>query len=231
MITHHPDDNLLAEYAGGGLAWALSVSVAAHIQLCPLCRQRVLTLNALGGALLTNAISEPVAQDSFAHLMARIRSDSASEDKTLKKVHSNHELHASYKHNPMLNRLPKVVAKLLPANGKLKWHRVSSALKTAHLAVGQNEYEVAFQCIRSGGTVVEHDHRGLEITLVLHGSFSDENGVYCEGDFLIRRPGEVHRPTATLNQDCLCLSVVAAPVKVTGFFGKFINPFLSVNPA
>ena len=231
MIHHHPDDNLLTEYASGSLAWALSLSVAAHMQLCPRCRQKVVTLNTLGGALLTSAVSEPVAADSFANLMARIHSGATSDNKTPKKIRPDHELHAAYKHEPMLNRLPKVVAKLLPPNGKLKWQRVSSALKTVHLVAGQNEYEVAFHCIRSGGTVVEHDHRGLEVTLVLHGSFSDENGVYSEGDFLVRHPGEVHRPTATLNQDCLCLSVVAAPVKVTGLLGVFINPFLSVNPA
>ncbi|RYZ78888.1 MAG: transcriptional regulator, partial [Moraxellaceae bacterium] len=99
------------------------------------------------------------------------------------------------------------------------------------LVTGQNQYEVAFQRITSGGKVIEHDHRGLEVTLVLHGSFSDEGGVYNEGDFLVRNPGDVHRPTATQNQDCLCLSVTEAPVSVTGFFGKFINPFLTIKPA
>jgi putative transcriptional regulator len=127
--------------------------------------------------------------------------------------------------------VPKVIAKLLPRDGKLKWQRISSSLKTARLQTGQSQYEVAFQRISSGGKVVEHDHRGLEVTMVLCGSFSDEDGVYNQGDFLVRNPGEVHRPTATQNQDCLCISVVEAPVKVTGFFGKLVNPFLSFRPA
>jgi len=227
MIHHHPDDNLLTEYASGSLAWALSISVSAHLQLCPQCRQRVSALNTLGGALLTSVASEAVAPDSFSRLMSRIHTESSSEKKVMNKAREDDELPAAYKYDPMLNRLPKVVAKLLPVNGKLKWQRVSPSLKTARLVAGQEEYEVAFQRIRSGGTVVEHDHRGLEVTLVLHGSFSDENGIYHEGDFLVRNAGEVHRPTATLNQDCLCLSVVAAPVAVTGFLGKVINPFFT----
>ncbi|MES2822992.1 MAG: ChrR family anti-sigma-E factor [Pseudomonadota bacterium] len=229
MINHHPDENLLAEYASGSLAWALSLSVCAHVQLCPHCRQKVSNLNKIGGAMLNTSVAETCAPNSFENLMRRIHEKSSVEK--VSEVAATSELHISYRHDPLLNKLPKVVEKLLPANGKLKWQKVSSKLKTARLTAGQNEYEVAFQCISSGGKVVEHDHRGLEITLVLKGSFSDEQGVYSEGDFLVRNPGEIHRPTATLNADCLCLSVVAAPVSVTGLLGHFINPFLSIKPA
>jgi putative transcriptional regulator len=229
MINHHPDENLLAEYTSGSLAWALSLSVCAHIQLCPHCRQKAINLNKIGGAMLNTSVVETCAPNSFENLMQRIHQQSTLVRAA--EVAATSELNNVYRHDPLLNKLPKVVEKLLPANGKLKWQKVSSSLKTARLTAGQNEYEVAFQCISSGGKVVEHDHRGLEITLVLKGSFSDEQGIYSEGDFLVRNPGEIHRPTATLNEDCLCLSVVAAPVMVTGMLGRFINPFLSIKPA
>lgn len=228
MITHHPDDNILTEYAGGSLATALGLIVCAHLQTCPHCRQRVEHLNKLGAAILNQSVAEPVQGDTFAQLMERIRNQKTAAPAPEKKVP---ELHATYANDPMLKHVPKVIAKILPRDGKLKWQRASSSLKTARLTTGQQEYEVAFQRISSGGKVVEHDHRGLEVTLVLHGSFSDEDGVYSPGDFLVRTPGEVHRPTATQNQDCLCISVVEAPVKVTGLMGKFINPFLSFKPA
>jgi putative transcriptional regulator len=229
MIRYHPDDNLLTEYASGSLAWAVSLSVCAHLQFCPHCRKRVETLNKLGGAILTTSIAEKVEPETFAQLMERIRNQKSDSSKTPK----SDAIRAQdfYHSDPMLNHLPKVIAKLLPTNGKLKWQRVSGSLKRARLVAGQDKYEVAFQKISSGGTVVEHDHRGLEVTLVLHGSFSDENGVYNEGDFLVRNSGEVHRPTATQNQDCLCLSVSEAPVEVTGLLGKIINPFLGFKPA
>lgn len=229
MINHHPDENLLAEYASGSLAWALSLSVCAHAQLCPPCRQKVSNLNKIGGAMLNSSSAETCAPNSFENVMQRIQKSRV--EKTSDVTLATSELSNMYSHDPLLNNLPKVVTKLLPVSGKLKWQRVSSALKTARLTAAQNEYEVAFQRISSGGKVVEHDHGGLEVTLVLKGSFSDEQGVYREGDFLIRNAGEVHRPTATLNEDCLCLSVVAAPVMVTGFLGRFINPFLSIKPA
>lgn len=226
MINYHPDDNLLAEYASGSLAWALSLSVSAHIQLCPRCRQSVANLNKIGGALLNTSSAEPCAASTFEQLMQRIHQQEKLPAPV--KPAPDVNLHSG---DPMLSQLPKVIATLLSATPRLKWRRVSSSLKTARLTTGQNEYEVAFQRISSGGKVVEHDHGGLEVTLVLKGSFSDEDGVYNEGDFLVRNAGETHRPTATLNQDCLCMSVVAAPVRVTGILGRLINPFLSFKPA
>jgi len=68
------------------------------------------------------------------------------------------------------------------------------------------------------------------VILVLHGRFSDADGVYVPGDFLVRRPGEIHRPIATEDQECLCFSVVEAPVAVTGVLGWLVNPFLSFRP-
>lgn len=230
MITHHPDENLLTEYASGSLATAVSLIVCAHLQACPHCRQRVEHLNKLGAAILNQSIAEAVQPETFEQLMLRIRNQHA-EDALASKISTPDALHSSYLSDPLFKHLPKVIAKILPRDGELKWQRVSKGLKSARLVTGQKQYEVAFQRITSGNKVVEHDHRGLEVTLVLCGSFSDEDGVYNEGDFLVRTPGEIHRPTATQNQDCLCISVVEAPVKVTGLFGKLINPFLSFNPA
>jgi putative transcriptional regulator len=230
MITHHPDDNLLTEYSSGSLANALGVIVCAHLQTCPHCRKRVEQLNKLGAAILNQSVAEAVQPESFDQLMTRIRNENI-ENSLAEKPSSSQALHPVYAKDPLLKNVPKVIAKLLPRDGKLKWERVSGALKTARLKIGQSQYEVAFQRISSGGKVVEHDHRGLEVTMVLCGSFSDEDGVYNQGDFLVRNPGEVHRPTATQNQDCLCISVVEAPVKVTGLFGKLVNPFLSFKPA
>ena len=221
MINHHPDDNMLVEYASGSLPWALSISVSAHMQLCPQCRAKHQQLSILGGAYLDEAPSENVEEDSFSRLMSRIASNQGTHQASPVKIPQSKDVQAT--------QLPKVIQKLLPDN--LQWRKVSSALKMARLTTGQEQYEVAFHKISKGGKVVEHDHKGLEVTLVLEGSFSDEGGVYQRGDFIVRDPGQTHRPTATLDQDCLCLSVCEAPVAVKGWLGKVVNPFLSIRPA
>lgn len=225
MIHFHPTEDMLVEYAAGSLDQALAISIKAHIEMCPECREKVSRYNQLGATLMMNEEVEHAdeaegQQQSFADLMTRIKSTSANEQARFTPTAK-----------PKNTTLPAVLDALLPARSKLKWRRVSPSLKQANLATGQNQYEVCLHKISKGGKVAHHDHRGLEVTLVLSGAFSDENGTYKKGDFVVRQPGERHRPCATQNQDCLCLSVVAAPVKLTGFMGTLINPLLRFNPA
>ena len=241
MIKFHPDQNMLAEYAAGTLDWALCLGVAAHLHFCLECRRTAAELNLVGGALLTDAPAATVKVAAFADLMAKIQNSGvppsgvppsgvppsgmrAAGDAPLPP-------HPSDGLDPMLTNLPKVVGKLLPRQRPLRWLAVSTELRMARLVTGQDKYEVALQRICSGGKVPQHDHRGLEVTLVLKGSFSDDQGVYRAGDFLLRQPGEVHRPTAAQNEDCLCFSVSAAPVRLTGVIGRLLNPFLTIRPA
>lgn len=222
-IAHHPDENLLAEFCAGSLDWGLALAVSAHIYQCPQCARQAQELNQLGGCLLGQTESVAVGSGAL--------------DKTLQKIRSRKSTPV-----PMpvpdraattdreLKNLPPVVLKALGPKPAVRWRFVTPTLKTARIPLAQSRCEVAFHKISSGGKVAEHGHRGQEITLVLKGSFSDEKGVYQPGDFLVRNPGDVHRPTATQNQDCLCLSVLAAPVALTGLFGKLLNPFLSFRP-
>lgn len=225
MIRHHPEKDMLLEYAAGTLPWALGLAVKAHLQLCPRCRQQHEQLNSIGGQFLESTEPQPLPGDALQRLMQRI--DSADNAKTEIAAKPN-KVPAG---DPALADLPRVVRKLVTQNLPLKWRRVSPALKMTRLKTGQDKYEVAFHRICRGGRTAEHDHRGQEVILVLHGSFSDADGVYTPGDFLVRQPGEVHRPIATEDQECLCLSVVEAPVAVTGLLGWIVNPFLGFRPA
>ena len=237
MIHHHPDNNMLLEYASGSLNWAHSLVVAAHVQLCPKCAAQLQLLNGIGGSLLAASqpvgTSDPQQADAFDKLMQRIDEDEAGsrQTDTAAVKPSGAPLNKTRAHrDPIFSSVPPVVGKLLETNPALKWRRLSKGLKEARLKTDQHQHEVAFHRISPGNKVAEHDHRGKEITMVLYGSFSDAEGVYTPGDFLVREPGEVHRPTATQDQECLCLSVVEAPVALTGFMGKLVNPFLSFRP-
>lgn len=238
MIQHHPDNNMLLEYASGSLNWAHSLIVSAHLQLCPKCATQMKLLNRIGGVLLENTApateSTEDSDQAFARLMGKIEATKKQtvfppEQVAAKSVAAPAEKRFASP-DPVFSDLPPVVTKLMRGNPALKWRRLSKGLREARLKTGQACHEVAFHRIAPGNKVAEHDHRGKEITMVLFGSFSDADGVYSLGDFLVREPGEVHRPTATQDQECLCLSVVEAPVALTGFLGKLVNPFLSIKP-
>jgi len=163
---------------------------------------------------------------SFESLMAKIR---AKENAVAQE--NEETIAADPARVYQIDHLPKVVQKLVNGQQKINWKSLSPSLKQARLKTGQAKFEVCLHKIRKGGAVAKHDHKGLEVTIVLDGAFSDEKGTYRKGDFLLREPGESHRPTATRDQDCLCLSMISAPVKLSGLMGKIINPFLRISPS
>lgn len=80
--------------------------------------------------------------------------------------------------------------------------------------------------IKPGGKAATHTHTGDEYTLILEGGFSDESGIYGEGDFLLRNGSHKHKPIATKDKECLCLTVTDAPIEFTGFFTRWLNPLI-----
>ncbi|BFM12873.1 ChrR family anti-sigma-E factor [Simiduia litorea] len=214
MIKHHPDDNLLVEFSAGTLAFAQSIAVSSHLHFCDHCRRRAERLNSIGANLMSDCDSVAVSED----LLDKVFSKLDQPGKTEVRVPKGR------------SKMPRVIDKLLTQQGQPRWQFLTPSLDMARLHTGQQEFEVALHRIKAGGSVAEHDHRGTEITLVLDGSFSDENGIYHEGDFLMRDAGQVHRPLASRDAPCICLSVVAAPVRMTGKFTRLLNPFLSFKP-
>lgn len=215
MSQHHPSKDLLTEFSAGTLDTAQAVAISAHLHYCHKCRQTVQEMEQLGGAMLEELSPQALPETSFDDLMDAI-------DRKDQSITANTEA--------LDHTLPRAIMRMIN-DAPLKWRKVTNSLKTATLTAGQNQYEVSLQKIQAGGTVPKHDHRGMEITVVLKGSFSDQHGIYQEGDFLIKQPGDVHQPVSAHHQDCLCLSIQAAPVRLMGLFGKLMNPFIRLHTA
>ena len=68
-----------------------------------------------------------------------------------------------------------------------------------------------------------HTHLGSEMTLVLSGGFSARFGHYLRGDVAVRDETEKHRPVVDHGEDCWCLVVTDAPLRLTGPMGFLFN--------
>lgn len=230
MIVRHPDSAFLVEYASGSVDLAPSIAITTHIQFCDQCRRTVESLQAVGGEILEKANSVPVSDDLLDSVFAHIDSDSAEE-------HSasgvQHEVASVDDSNEVLSELastvPAYIRQFLPAE-PLKWRFLSPSLKTATISVGEDVHELSFLKIKAGGKAPVHTHKGTEITVVLKGCFSDEDDLYHPGDFIVRQAGETHQPIAAQNEECICLSVLSAPIQLTGI-KSMLNPFLSFAPS
>lgn len=218
MIQYHPDHNILTEYVAGSLPSAQAIAVKAHLDFCPHCRHDVRRLEALGGSLLDNLEPEQVSDSLWQGLMANINMPSAdSHPEPVPTRQSDREL-------------PTVLQRLLAKQQTLKWKKLGPSLESVNLKTGQQMHQVSLHRIFAGGKTIEHNHKGDEITVVMKGSFSDEEGLYQPGDFIYKQAGDIHKPQASQHEDCLCLVVQTAPIALTGFFSRWLNPLLRISP-
>lgn len=111
----------------------------------------------------------------------------------------------------------------------LPWQRRMRGLDEIELAPQPgrpNAPRIKLVRIRAGHAAPRHTHTGTELTVVLAGGFHDEFGRYRRGDVLYHDATVDHQPVADPGEDCLCLSVLDAPLRLTGPLGRMLNPFL-----
>ncbi len=210
MPSHfHPEDDVILEYSAGSLDPAVALCVSVHLEHCELCREKLNKMDQVGAMLFEQqepvAVSEGLLDSIFDAI-----------DETPKYSAGSVKVKAS-----KTSDLPKSVAKLIHYDDdSLVWKNHGSRVRSADL-LQQGDLKAQLINIAKGSTIAEHGHKGREFTVILSGSFSDEDGVYREGDFICRKPGESHSPTATADKDCLCLIAVEAPL-------SFKNPLYEI---
>ena len=219
MPAFHATDDLLLRYASGHLPEAQSLVIATHLALCPICRATVAEYEALGGALVEDLDPVPVAEDALAGVLARLDEPDPAHD-------------AAVRPKAPLSEADLVVPRPLRdylggGLGELSWQRLMPGLEEADIEVGPESARARLMRVESGKGMPRHSHEGEEMTLVLSGAYRDESGCYRRGDLQIADPEIDHRPVADESEPCLCLVVTDAPLKLTGPFGRLLNPFVS----
>tara|TARA_B110000093_G_scaffold37659_1_gene39523 strand:- start:851 stop:1516 length:666 start_codon:yes stop_codon:yes gene_type:complete len=216
-ISFHPDRALLVEFSAGNLAVAPSICVSAHLHFCRKCRDEMLRLDQVGSEIMDTIEPTPIDDGLLDAVMAKIDNPALAPSEK-----------ASRKN---IEGFPSSISILMKdVESALTWRRLSASLEISQFQTGQSDFEVALHKIEAGGKAPKHDHEGSEYTVVLKGSFSDENAVYREGDFLFRQPGDVHQPMGAQNGECICLSALSAPIKLSHPLGFLMKPWLRINP-
>ncbi len=237
MISYHPDSRFLTDFASANLSLAEAVCVSAHLEFCGKCRGHVQQLKDVGAHLLVQLEPEELEADSFTRLMAKIGSADNATPSPLTPPESALSLNEREQDDAARSKessrslvdmfLPRSVRSL--ARGglqNLSWAQLGKALRVAPLPIFGESRETAIYDIKAGGRMPEHEHRGEEITVLLKGSFSDADGSYSRGDFVVRNAGEAHQPTATQDTDCICLVCLERPVRPRGLFYRLLEPLV-----
>jgi putative transcriptional regulator len=199
------------------------------LRVVPSVKKKVYIYEQLGGDLID--ISRPVDVDIEAksRLLETLHAKRAAGELRSSNIEPIEDLEPLFRQQleQADQRLPKPLRRFVPSYYEhLEWSGISKSIQSYDLPFSDKQYTARFYKIAAGKELPQHTHRGNEFTLVLSGSFSDLSGDYHPGDFVLANSSTHHQPKAHDKEDCICFAVMDAPLKMTGFFGRLLNPFL-----
>ncbi len=215
MIRHPAPSELLLDYASGALAEGPALLVASHLAFNREARADVAALEAAAGDMLAAMPAEALPDDALARTLARIEAEPAPAPKGPAKDDAVRVVGTA---------IPTPLRHYLPDGAQ--WRAALGGFEEIELPLGDKSYRATLLRMAAGRGLPTHRHAGSEYTLVLAGGFSDGRGRFDRGDICVADPSVEHKPVADPDQPCICLVVSEAPVRLTGFFGRFLNPFL-----
>ncbi len=208
-ITHHIPDALLAAYAAGNLPQPYALVVAAHVSLCLECRAAFEAHQAVGGAVLESASAQEVSAGLKANILDLLDAPVTPAP--------------SYRRSGVYPGPVMAALKGRPP----RWKSLGLGVRQSILTAGR-EGSVRLLCIPAGQAVPDHSHNGLELTLVLQGSFSDETGRFGVGDVEVADQALEHTPIADAGADCICLAATDAPLRFSSLIPRLLQPLFRI---
>lgn len=209
QVAHHIPDALLAAYAAGSLPDAFSLVVATHVSLCDHCRAGLEAHQAMGGAVIEEMASTDLSTSLKSDVLAL--------------------LDAPYIPAPEFERdgiFPGPLVQAMRGQAP-NWRKLGMGVRQDILqADGSGSSRLLF--IPPGQAVPDHGHNGLELTLVLQGSFSDETGRYGVGDVEVADETLDHTPVADEGLPCICLAATDAPLRFRGLMPRLLQPLFRI---
>lgn len=204
-------ETVLAAYAAGNLPCALHALVGAHLELSPSNRAFVASLEASLGSSVSR-------QDCCAEIRNRAERLDAIFCCDKKTGTSR----------PPGCEDPRALTRYCGGPiDSMPFRTVLPGVKE-YLVEKTGALEAKLYRIAPGKRIPQHTHEGMELTLVIRGSFSDATGRFQRGDVAFADEDLDHIPVADGQAECVCFAVLDAPLKLTGPIGRLFNRFMRV---
>jgi putative transcriptional regulator len=206
----------VVSYAAGSLSEAHALVVASHIDYHPEIQKKLADAESIGGLLLENNEITTVSCDMFDDILGRLDEEITSiPQKTDAKPESN---------------LPKPLMDYIDGDlSDLKWKAMGPGLSQVRLWTGPNDERLWILRAKAGTKVPMHDHRSLELTLVLQGSYQAGGERFKPGMIEVAdEHTHNHQPIIDEGEECICLVVTEAPIKIHSLIGKVVQPFIGL---
>ncbi|WP_428774630.1 ChrR family anti-sigma-E factor [Vibrio sp.] len=219
-MNHHPDRTTLQRYAQGDIDAVLGVAVATHLDHCNHCHRQIAKFERKAGLSLEKLAVKHQdtveGNEILAGMLEQIVASDVSFERRTKPQLS--QVTVSGKQFTLPRSLSGLVAKMGD------WRSYGGKVFSAAVAV-EDQARIHLMYISPDVKIPQHTHKGIEATIVLHGGFSDEDGHYHPGDYLLRDGSVSHSPYTQPGEECLCLSVLTEPMLFTQGVARIFNRF------
>jgi putative transcriptional regulator len=207
--SEKPLDALLASYAVGNVSRPLHALIASHLLLKPDNRAFV------------SSMEETLAQEMEAALQAAAPSE--NREKRLASIFDGKDEKIAFPESDPTSLIPAPLAAYLAKPFEdLRWKNVMPGLREVRVE-DRAGCEASLLWIKAGRAMPSHTHPGVEATLVIQGSFADNQGEFRRGDMAVVDSKIDHKPIAGKDEDCICFAVSEGPVHLTGPLARIFN--------
>jgi len=228
-IRHHVGDDLILAYATGELDEATSVLVATHMALCPQCREALALAESIGGTLIEEEAAAEVSDELLSALLAQVERSGrpGAADPAAQPATSRSPGPAGRPGKPCI--LPHPLRDYVGGDiDSVRWRSLGGGVRHLPIDTGASGAKARLLYIPAGMKVSDHGHRGLELTLVLAGSFYDQGAWFRRGDVEEADATVEHEPAAGPEEPCICLAVTDAPLRFRSLIPRLAQPFLGI---
>ncbi len=218
--NHHPDEATLLSYAAGVLPESFDILLACHLRECEHCRAGVAEAEQLGGLLL-EAI-EPVTVHSWAGELGQLEAEPqllCNPRPDLICVPSPELNDPTQRQQPLPAPLQQLLAQ---GDTDLPWRWLAPGIQQIRLATSDGGLRLLK--IAPGISIPRHSHQGSELTLILQGTYRDEQGRFRAGDLSDAAPELEHQPITEEPGPCICLVATDAPLRYRSLIASLLQP-------
>jgi putative transcriptional regulator len=214
-------DEWLVSYAAGALSDAEALVVASHLAYHPELDSKISDAEAVGGALLEGMTPADMAEGAIDAVLARL--DTAGDDTQATPAPVSAD---NFGDTDIPAVLRDRLGKPLEA---LRWRTMGPGMKQCRLATGPDGEKLWLLRARGGTEMPVHDHRGTELTLVLRGSYHVGDKQFSPGLIEVADMDvQDHQPMIDEGEDCICLVVTDAPIRLHSLVGRMVQPFIGL---
>ena len=193
--AHHPTDETLLAYAAGTLPNVISCVVACHLSLCAKCAGETRFLRMVGGVMLTELETQPADEAAMNRMAERLVAEPLPERRP-----------EPAQPPPGDPWMPLPLSRYLGMRGEeVPWKTVVKGVRQHWIKLPRDPGQLRLLRLAPGKTLLEHTHTGMELTMVLQGSYGDHTGAYLRGDIIEWEEGTDHQPRAFGAEECICL--------------------------